>query len=70
VDCHAESVNGGNAAKFNKLHRGKGIWLFSALSADLLSDLRDLRLCFSQSGRNPKTQRPPRTPAECAEKAI
>jgi hypothetical protein len=42
--------------------------LFSALSADLLGDLRDLSLCFLESGQNPKTQRPPRTPAEFAEK--
>jgi hypothetical protein len=42
--------------------------LFSALSADLLGDLRDLRLCFPQFGQNPKTQRPLRGPAEFAEK--
>jgi len=58
----------GNAAKFNKLHHGKGFLLFSALSADLLGDLRDLRLCFPQPGRNPKTQRPPRTPPSARRK--
>ena len=43
--------------------------LFSALSANLLGDLRDLSLCFPKPDQNPKTQRPPRTPAEFAEKS-
>ena len=64
-------VSGGNEERpaFNKLNRGKGILLFSALSANLLGDLRDLSLCFPKPDQNPKTQRPPRTPAEFAEKS-
>jgi hypothetical protein len=41
---------------------------FSALSATVLSDLCDLRLCSCRIPQNPKPQRSLRTAAECAEK--
>jgi hypothetical protein len=43
--------------------------VFLRVSTDLLGDLRDLSLCSRQPDQNLKTQRPPRGPAENAEKS-
>src|SRR5437660_8811043 len=70
MDSRAESISGGNAAKFNKLHHGKAHFaLLSILCGSSRRPPRSKTLLSSAWSKSQNAEAA-KNPAECAEKAI